>query len=60
MTFTKLVLVLPIAMFAASLLAGCGKDSTETQVIEAAPMTAEEEAAYEAQTNASMNDEAQN
>ncbi|MGI9473363.1 MAG: hypothetical protein ACR2NZ_17605 [Rubripirellula sp.] len=58
MKLSALVLVLPVVM-AIGFVSGCGS-STEPVVIEAEPMTAEEEATYEEESYGNVDDEAQN
>ena len=60
MKFNRLILLLPVALFSIGLTTGCGGTKPNT-VIEAAPKSAEEEAAYEQETfGTPINDESQN
>ena len=54
MKLRQLVLLLPVMAFSFCLTTGCGGRS-ENQVIEAAPTTAEEEAAYEEESGICVN-----
>ncbi len=60
MKLYQLALVLPVVLLSVCLTTGCG--SKETKVIEAVPMTEEEEATYEIETTggAAASDESQN
>ncbi len=56
----SLILLLPVAFLSVGLTTGCGGGNTEPTVIEAAPMTEEEELTYEQETMGSVDDDSQN
>lgn len=58
MKLKALLFVLPAAM-AIGFISGCGR-GTEPVEVEAASMTAEEEAAYESESYGNVDDESQN
>lgn len=60
MKFAQLLLVLPVVLFSVCLTTGCGGKGENT-VIEAAPTTAEAEAAYEKESyGTEASDQSQN